>query len=326
MDWMRRIFFAGLTGMFMLPGAAQPQSVAFPAHAVRVIVPFAAGGPTDITARLIAEKLAAKWGQAVVIENRPGAGGNLGSDIVAKSPPDGYTIALGVTGSHAINTSLSKNMPYHPLRDFEAVTQATIFPNAIVVHPGVPANTLPELIALAKREPGRYSYGSDGNGTASHLGMELLKTRAGINIVHVPYKGSAPMLTDLVGGQIQIGITGLPTVQAYARSGKLKVLAVTTAERVAAAPELATVAEQGYAGFSAAPWAGFFVPKGTPKAVVDKLATDMIAAMRSPDVTQRLADLGSSIVASRPDEFRAFVAREIETWAEAVKVSGAQVD
>ena len=322
---LRSCSVAAIAACLALPAAALGQAE-YPVRAVRIIVPFAAGGPTDITARLVADKLAAQWRQPVIVENRPGAGGNLGADAVAKSAPDGYTVVLGVTGSHAINTSLSKSMPYHPLRDFEAVSQATIFPNAIVVHPAVPVNTLQELIALAKREPGKLSYGSDGNGTASHLGMELLKARGGFNVVHVPYKGSAPMLTDLVSGQLQVGITGLPTVQAYARAGRLKVLAVTTPARSSGAPEVATVAEQGFAGFAAAPWSGFFVPKGTPKPVIEKLAADMIAAMQSPDVKQKMADLGSSMVASRPEEFRAFVAQEIDQWAEAVRISGAQVD
>lgn len=298
----------------------------YPSRPVRLIVPFAPGGPTDIAARLIGEKLGARWNQQIVIDNRPGAGGNLGSDIAAKSAPDGYTMVLGVTGSHAINISLMKQMPYHPLRDFEPVTQATIFPNAIAVHPSLPAKNLKELIDLAKRQPGKLSYGSDGNGTASHLGMELVKSKAGLDMVHVPYKGSAPMLTDLVAGQVQVGITGLPAMQGHAAAGRIRLLAVTTAARVASNPDVPTVAEQGFAGFAAAPWAGFFVPKGTPRAIVEKLAAELIAVMQLPDVRERMAGMGSTLVASRPGEFRAFLEKEIQQWAEAVRVSGAKVE
>ncbi len=298
----------------------------FPVRPVRLIVPFAPGGPTDIAARVIGERLAARWGQQVVVDNRPGAGGNVGSDLAAKSAPDGYTMVLGVTGSHAINISLMKQMPYHPLNDFEAVTQATSFPNAIAVHPDVPARSLGELVELARRQPDRLSYGSDGNGTASHLGMELIKSKFELRMVHVPYKGSAPMLADLVGGQVQVGITGLPAMQAHASAGRIRILAVTTPARVASNPDVPTVAEQGFAGFAAAPWSGFFVPRGTPRPVVEKLSADLIAVMRLPEVRDRMAAMGSTIVASRPEEFRAFLEKEIRQWAEAVKISGARVD
>jgi tripartite-type tricarboxylate transporter receptor subunit TctC len=306
-------------------GNAQP-AAGFPSKPVRMIVPFAPGGPTDIAARVIGEKLSARWSQPVIIDNRPGAGGNVGSDIAAKSAPDGYTVVLGVTGSHAINLSLMKQMPYHPLKDFEPLTQATIFPNAIAVHPDVPAKNLKELIELAKRQPGKLSYGSDGNGTASHLGMELVKSKSGLDMVHVPYKGSAPMLTDLVAGQVQVGITGLPAMQAHANAGRIRLLAVTTSSRVPSNPDIPTVAEQGFAGFAAAPWAGFFVPRGTPRPIVDKLAADMIAVMRMPEVRERMAGMGSTIVASRPEEFRAFLEKEIQQWAEAVRISGAKAE
>lgn len=298
----------------------------FPAKPVRLVVPFAPGGPTDIAARVIGERLAARWGQQVVVENRPGAGGNVGSEAVARAAPDGYTLVLGVTGSHAINISLMKQMPYHPLKDFEPVSQATIFPNAIAVHPSVPARNLRELVELAKREPGKLAYGSDGNGTASHLTMELLKSKAGLQLVHVPYKGSGPLLNELVGGQVPVGITGLPAMQAQASAGKIRVLAVTTASRVASNPDIPTLAEEGFPGFAAAPWAGFFAPKGTPRPIVQKLATDLVAVMRMPEVRDRLASLGATVVGSEPEEFRRFVEAEIQQWAEAVRISGAKVE
>ena len=309
-----------------LAGPLAAQTTDFPNKPVRIVVPFPPGGATDITARVVAEKLSTKWGQPVVIDNKAGAGGNVGSDLVAKSAPDGYNIVLGVTGSHSINISLYKKMPYHPLNDFEPLTQATIYPNAIVVNPQVPANTLPELIALLKKEPGKFSYGSDGNGTASHLGMEILKARANVQLTHIPYKGSTPMITDLLGGTLMVGVTGLPAVQQHLKAGKLKMIAITTPQRAPGAPDYKTVAEQGFANFNAAPWAGFFAPKGTPKPVVDKLALDLADALKQADVAQKMNDLGSTVVGNKPDEFRQFVTRQIEMWAEGVKISGATVD
>lgn len=309
-----------------LAGPLAAQTTDFPNKPVRIVVPFPPGGATDITARVVAEKLSTKWGQPVVIDNKAGAGGNVGSDLVAKSAPDGYNIVLGVTGSHSINISLYKKMPYHPLNDFEPLTQATIYPNAIVVNPQVPANTLPELIALLKKEPGKFSYGSDGNGTASHLGMEILKARANVQLTHIPYKGSTPMITDLLGGTLMVGVTGLPAVQQHLKAGKLKMIAITTPQRAPGAPDYKTVAEQGFANFNAAPWAGFFAPKGTPKPVVDKLALDLADALKQADVAQKMNDLGSTVVGNKPDEFRQFVMRQIEMWAEGVKISGATVD
>ena len=298
----------------------------FPTRPVTIVVPFGPGGPTDLVARLVAEKLSTRWGQPVLVDNRAGAGGNVGSALVAKAAPTGHMLVLGVTGSHGINVSLYPSMPYHPLRDFEPLTQATSFPNAIVVHPAVQARDLRELIALARRQPGRLSYGSDGNGTASHLGMELIKADARIFLTHIPYRGGAAMLNDLIGRQIEVGVTGLPAALPLARAGNLRILAVTTAGRVPAAADVATVAEQGFAGYEAAPWAGFFAPKGTPAAVTAKLADDLAWALTQAEVRQRMADGGSTIVASKPEEFRGFVQQEIERWARAVKVSGARLD
>lgn len=309
-----------------LSGPVAAQTTDFPNKPVRIVVPFPPGGATDITARVVAEKLSTKWGQPVVIDNKAGAGGNVGSDLVAKSAPDGYNIVLGVTGSHSINISLYKKMPYHPLNDFEPLTQATIYPNAIVVNPQVPANNLTELIALLKKEPGKLSYGSDGNGTASHLGMEILKSKANVQLTHIPYRGSTPMITDLLGGTLMVGVTGLPAVQQHLKAGKLKMIAITTPQRAPGAPDYKTVAEQGFANFNAAPWAGFFAPKGTPKPVVDKLALDLADALKQPDVVQKMNELGSTVVGNKPDEFRQFVTRQIELWAEGVKISGATVD
>ncbi len=311
-----------------LAGVAQGQSPAdgFPAKPVRIVVPFAPGGAPDITARVIGGKLQAKWGQSVVIENRPGAGGNIGAHLVAQAPPDGYTLVLGVTGSHGINISLHKKMPYHPLKDFEPITQATVFPNAIIVHADFPAATVQELIALARKEPGKYVFGSDGTGTGSHLTMELLAHKAGVKLQHAPYKGTGPLLADVMGRQIPIGVTGIIGVMSAYKAGKVKVLGISSPQRLPAVPELPTVAEQGFPGFAAEPWSGFFAPKGTPRPIIEKLADDMIAAMRMPDVAKKMAELGTPLVGSRPDDFRAYVASEIEKWAEAVRVSGATAE
>ncbi len=314
-------FFTTLPFGVLAQGAA-----AYPSKPVRLVVGFAPGGPTDVAARVIAEKVSALWGQQMIVDNRPGAGGNLGAEIVARAAPDGYTLVLGVTGSHAINLALQKSLPYHPLKDFEAVSQATQFPNAIAVHPSVPARTLQELMALARRDPGKLSYGTDGVGTASHLTMELLKSKAGVNLVSVPYKGAAPMVAELIGGQIQVGITGLPAMQAHARAGKIRIIAVTTPQRVASSADIATISEQGFPGFSAAPLAGFFAPKGTPPAILGKLSADLVRIMRLPEVQEKLVGLGSAVVASSPEEFRRFVETEIQNWAEAVKVSGVKVE
>ncbi len=317
---------AGLGALGAGTALAADPVAGFPSKAVTIVVPFPAGGATDLTGRLVAEGLQKKWGQSVVVDNRAGAGGNVGSEFVARAAPDGTTIVLGVTGSHGINTSLYPNMRYHPLKDFQPVTQATLYPNAIVVNPAVPAGNLQELLALLKADPTKYSYGSDGNGTASHLGMELLRSRANVSITHIPYRGSAPMLTDLIGGQVMVGITGLPAVLPYLKSGRLKLLAVTTAKRFPSAPEYATVAEQGFPGFSAAPWSGFFVPAKTPRPLVEKISADMREVMAQPETRRKMLEAGSEFTPSKPDEFRDFVAQEITNWAEAVKISGAKVE
>lgn len=319
------VTLAGSVGLVAAPAFAQGTDN-FPTRPVTIVVPFPAGGATDLTARLVAEGLSKKWGQSVVVENKPGAGGNVGSEYVARAAPDAYTLVLGVTGSHGINTSLYKNMRYDPIKDFEAITQATLYPNAIIVNNDVPANNLQELIALLKKPDAHYSYGSDGNGTASHLGMELIKSQGKFELSHIPYRGSAPMVTDLLGGQIQVGITGLPAVQAYAKSGKLKIVALTTAERFASAPDYPTVAEQGFAGYAAPPWSGFFAPKGTPKPLVEKISADIREAMSDPKAKEKMIAAGSEFTPSTPEQFQAFVQKEIAKWAEAVKISGARID
>jgi len=309
-----------------LPTAAQAQADNFPTRQIRIVVPFPAGGATDIAARAIADKMSQNWKQPVVVENRAGAGGNVGSDVVAKSPADGYTLIMGVTGSHAINVSLYSKMPYDPVKDFEPISQVAVVPNVVVVHPSVPAQTLTEFIALAKRNPGKYDYASLGSGTAAHLGMEMLKTSANVFMVHIPYRGSAPAVADLIGGQVQVMMDGLPSALPHVKAGRLRALAVTSQKRSPAAPDLPTIAESGYPGFYADAWSGLFAPKGTPKAVVDKLAGEVRRILALPDVRERFAGLGAEPVGSTPAEFAQHVQREIDKWAKVVKQSGAKAD
>ncbi|MBS0341431.1 MAG: tripartite tricarboxylate transporter substrate binding protein [Proteobacteria bacterium] len=308
-----------------LPLAAAQAASDFPNKAIRIVVPFPPGGATDAAARLVAQKMGEHWGQPVVVDNRPGAGGNVGSDIVAKSPADGYTMVMGVTGSHAINTSLYSKMPYDPLVDFVAISQVAVVPNVLVVHPSVPANNLAELVALAKKEPGKLDYASLGNGTAAHLGMEMLKAAAGIDVTHVPYKGSAPAVSDLIAGQVQMMVDGLPSSLPHVKAGKLRAIALTSLHRAPALPDLPTIAET-YPGFYADAWSGLFAPKGTPQPVVDKLSAEVQRILKLPDVREKLAALGAEPVGSTQAEFTAHVRREIDKWAKVVKASGAKVD
>lgn len=326
MSLLFRLGRRAVVSTLLVACSAVAHAADFPSRAVNIVVPFPPGGATDLTARIVAQGLSQKWGQSVVVSNKPGAGGNVGSEFVARSEPNGYTIVLGVTGSHGINTSLYSKMSYEPLKDFQPVTLATLYPNAIVVNPDVPASNLQDLLKLLKANSNKYVYGSDGNGTASHLGMELLRERAGVEITHVPYRGSTPMITDLMSGQIQVGITGLPAVLPHIKAGRLKLIAITTGQRFPSTPDLPTVAEQGFGGYAAAPWSGFFVPAGTPAEIVKKISADMRDVMNDPDLRQKIADAGSVFTPSTPEEFHQFVSDEIKKWADAVKISGARVD
>uniref|UniRef100_C5CMF3 LacI family transcriptional regulator n=1 Tax=Variovorax paradoxus (strain S110) TaxID=543728 RepID=C5CMF3_VARPS len=308
-----------------LPLAAAAQAGSFPDRPIRIVVPFPPGGATDAAARLVAVKMGEHWGQPVVVDNRAGAGGNVGSDLVAKAPADGYTLVMGVTGSHAINTSLYSRMPYDPVADFVAISQVAVVPNVLVVHPSVPAKNLAELVALAKKEPGKLNYASLGNGTAAHLGMEMLKSEAGIDITHVPYKGSAPAVSDLLAGQVQMMVDGLPSALPHVKAGKLRAIALTSLHRAPSLPGLPTIAET-YPGFYADAWSGLFAPKGTPQPVVDKLSAEVQRILKLPDVREKLTALGAEPVGSTQAEFAAHVKREIDKWAKVVKTSGAKVD
>jgi tripartite-type tricarboxylate transporter receptor subunit TctC len=297
----------------------------YPDKPLRWVVPFAPGGGADLLARLVGAKAAESLGQQVVIDNRTGAGGNIAAEVVARSAPDGHTL-LQANVAHAISTSLYRKLSYDLAQDFVPVSQLASTPFILAVHPGVPANSVKELIALAKSRPGQLNYGSSGNGGPSHLGTELFKTMAGVDLRHVPYKGGAPAAIDLIAGQIQVMFNTPPVILPHARSGRIKALAVTSSRRIPAAPDLPTVAEGALPGFEVTTWYGLMVPAGTPGAIVSRLHAVFVAALNAPDVRGRLVAENLDPVGSTPAEFAAYVRAEIPKWAKVVKQSGARVD
>jgi len=298
----------------------------YPAKPIRIIVPFPPGGIADLFARVIGQKFSETWGQPGVVDNRPGAGGNIGADIVAKSPPDGYTLVTGSIGTHAVNVSLFSKLPYDPIRDFAAVSLIMEAEGLLVVHPSVPVKTVKELIAFAKARPGQIAYASAGYGTAAHLSGELFKSMAKVNMVHVPYKGNVPAITDLIAGQTSLLFATMPTVLPQVQAGRLKALAVTSSSRSPVVPELPTIAEAALPGFSVTNWIGFFAPAGTPRDVVLKLNGEVVRIMQAPDIQKRLTAEGAKFSPWTPDQFTAFVKTEIAKWAKVVKEAGIRVD
>ena len=294
---------------------------AYPTKPVRMIVPFPPGGATDIIGRLVAGKMQEVWGQPVIVENRPGAGTVLGTDLVSKSAPDGHTLGVVVT-AHVINPSLRQNMPFDTLKDLAAVTQVSVQHLVIAAHPGLEANNIAELIALAKKNPGKLSYATPGSGTAMHLSVELLKAQTGIDIVHVPYKGGAPAQQDVMGGRVPILLDVLYAVQPLIDSGKIKVIALLSPQRVSNLPIVADVVP----GVSALSIVGLVAPAGTPRELVRKISDDVGKAVRSSDLTGRMTQLGMEPVGSSSEQFDALVRSEIEKWARVVKISGAKAD
>jgi len=322
---MRRIA-ALLVGLALAMAHATAAAQAWPSKPIKWIVPFAPGGTTDILARTVSEKLSPALGVPVVVENRPGAGGGVGAELVARATPDGYTIMGGTISTHAINASLYKDLPYDPVKDFVPITMIARVPNMLVVNPGVPAKDVKELIVLLKANPGRYTFASSGNGTSQHLSGELFKTMAGVDMQHIPYKGSPPALQDVVGGQVTMTFDNITTAWPLAKAGKLKALAVTTAKRSDIAPDVPTLAESGLPGFEVGSWQGVFAPAGTPPAIVKRLNAEIVKILGMPDVREKLGALGAEIVADSPEDFAAIVKAEVAKWAEVVKKSGAKVD
>ena len=296
-----------------------------PVRPIRLVVPFAPGGSTDLTARLLAEALGTRLGQPMVIENRAGAGGNIGVEAVARASPDGHTLVFTTSSTHGANPALYRRLPFDAVRDFAPVAQVAFIPNVFVVHPGVPANTLAEFIALARARPGALNYGTAGPGTSQHLAASLLASRAGITMQHVPYRGGAPALTDLLGAKFDIMASPLVEVIEHIRAGRLRALAVTTARRAALVPDVPTVAET-LPGYEVALWNGVLAPAGTPADAVQRLAQEIQAALRTPEMRERLAQQGSEPVGSGPEEFATFIAAELPKWAELVRISGASAD
>ena len=318
-----RMAAGALLAAFALLSHAQAP---FPSKPIRIVVPFPAGGTTDILARAVAQKLTETMGQTVVVDNRPGAGGNIGAELVAKSPPDGYTLLMGTVGTHAINASLYAKMPYDHVRDFAPVILVAGVPNVLVVNPSVPANNVQELIAYIKANPGKVNFASSGSGTSIHLAGELFKTMAGVSMTHVPYKGSAPAVTDLLGGQVQLMFDNLPSALPQIKAGKLRALAVTSAQRASALPDVPTVAEAGLPGFDATSWFGLLAPAGTPKDVVAKLNAEVAKWLASPEAREKLASQGAIAAGQSPEDFTRHIAAETAKWQKVVKESGAKVD
>jgi len=298
----------------------------FPAKPVRLIVPFTPGGSTDILARAIGQKLAETWGQSVIIDNRPGAGGSIGMEMAAKAAPDGYTLVMGHVGTLAANPALYPKLPYDPVKDFAPITLIAMVPNVLVVGPAVPSQNVRELVALAKSKPGKLDYGSGGNGSAAHLATEYFKLKAGVDLQHIPYKGTAPALSDLLGGQIALMITGLPPVLPHVKAGKLRILGVASAQRLKGFPDIPTIAESGVPGYEATQWYGLLAPAATPKDIVAKLNSDAVKALKDPSVAERLAGEGAEPVGDTPEQFGAFIRSEIELWGKVIRATGAKVD
>jgi tripartite-type tricarboxylate transporter receptor subunit TctC len=317
---IRRVVVAAVIAL------ATPMAAAFPDKPVRFVVGFTPGGPSDILARALGQKLAERWKQQVVVENRPGAGGNIAAAEVAKSAPDGHTWLLGNNSILATNQTLYRSLPYDPVRDFAPVGLVAVQPNVLVVNPSLSAASVAELIDLAKQHPGKLNYASSGAGAAAHLAGELFRTMARIDIVHVPYKGAQPALADLIAGQVQLMFATSASVIPYVKAGRLRALAVTTAGRSPALPELPTVWESGLPGFEATTWHGVVVPAATPAPLIQQINQELNAVLNERELNERLAALGAEVTTSTPGEFADYIAREIPKWGKVVRDSGARAE
>ncbi len=298
----------------------------YPSKPIRLIVPFTPGGSTDILARSIGQELTKAWGQSVIVDNVPGAGGSIGADKAAKAPADGYTLLMGHIGTLAVNPSLYPKLPYNPLKDFAPVAWVARVPNILVVNPAVPVKSVQDLVAYAKSKPGQMSYGSGGNGSAANLATEYFKMQTGTTIVHIPYRGTAPAVTDLIGGQIQLVFTGAPAVLGHIKSGQLHALAVSSPKRLEAMPDLPTVAESGYKNFEADQWYGVVAPAGTPKDIVQKLNVQINLALNSPELKKRLSAEGAIATPESPEAFGQLIASEIARWQPVISSGRVKAD
>ena len=323
---LRSLAAAVVLGAGLLASVPAAAQAAYPSKPITMIVPFSAGGTTDILARIVGQALTAELGQSVIIDNRAGAGGNIGGQAAARSPADGYTLFMGTVGTHAINAALYKKMPFDPIKDFAPLTRVANVPNLLVANPAQPFRTVKELVAYAKAHPGQLNFGSSGNGSSIHLSGELFKTMAKVDMQHVPYKGSAPAVTDLLGNQIAIMFDNMPSAIQHVRSGKLHPIAVTTAKRSPELPDVPTIAEAGVPGYEATSWFGLFVPAGTPPAVVSKLNTAIVKVLAKADIKKKINEQGAEVYSETPAQFSAFIQKESLKWGKVVRESGASVD
>ena len=331
---LRRSLLRGIAASLLLAAAPAALAQAYPSKMIRFVVPYPAGGPLDAIARMLAEKMRDGMGQQVIVDNKPGAGGNLGADIVAKSAPDGYTIVMGAVATHAINPTLFAKMPYDPVRDFAPVSLVASVPNVLVVNPDIASRhgiaSVPDLVKYARAHPGQLNFASGGNGSAGHLAGELLKSMARVSMVHIPYAGAAPAQLGLLAGQTDLMFDNLASASQNIRAGKLKALAVTTARRAEAVPDLPTISEAGKAeglgGFDINTWFGVLAPAGTPAPVVERLNAEIRRALQSADVRERMAKLGAEPSPTSSEQFAALIQAELKKYAAVVKASGAKVD
>jgi tripartite-type tricarboxylate transporter receptor subunit TctC len=322
MRTLQRFVLAALVAVSAVYASAQP----YPNKPIRLVVPFPAAGTTDILAREVGQRLTETLGQPVVIDNRPGAAGNLGTEIVAKSPADGYTLLMCTVSTHAINPGLYSKLNFDHIKDFAPVILVARVPNVLEVNPGVPVNTVADLIKLAKEKPGQLNFASSGSGTSIHLSGELFKTMTGVDMVHVPYKGSAPALADLIGGQVQLMFDNLPSSLQMIKAGKLRAVAVTSADRAPALPNVPTIAESGVPGFEATSWFGVVAPAGTPPEIVNRLNAEIDKWLKSPEAKEKLLAQGAAAAGGTPEQFAAYIRSETDKWAKVIKASGAKVD
>lgn len=319
-------FRALALGLATAVGAGAALAQTFPNKPVRIIVPQTPGGASDALARVVGQKLAERWGQPVVVENKPGAGGNVGTDFVAKSPADGYTLLMSYVGTQAINGSVYKSLSYEPYKDFAPVATLATVPFALVVNQNFPVKTAPELIAYAKAHPGAVNFGSAGNGSLNHLLGEMVNMNQGVKLVHVPYKGAAGALTDTIGGQIQMTFTSLPSVVGHIRGDRVRAIAVTGSKRAATFPNLPTFSEAGIAGLELSPWFGLLAPAGTPEPIVRKMNADIAELLRDREVLEKFAGLGAEPYLTQPEQFGRILQDDIRKWSQVVKASGARID
>ena len=317
-----RIVISIVLALAALAVQAQP----YPSKPVRVVVPFPPGQAADIFARMVAERLAAKWGQGVAVENRAGGGGITGMMAGKQAAPDGYTLIVGTSGTLGVNPNIYASIPYDPLKDFAPASNIFIAPLVLVAHPSFAPNDVKALVNLAKAQPGSINFASAGPGTAQHMTGELFKHRAAVDLVHVPYKGSGPGMTDLIGGQVPIMFDSLASAMPHIKSGRIKILAVTTAERVPQLPEVPTVAEAGYPGYAGVGWSGFVLPAGTPREIVEKVSTDTQAVLREPETVKRIIDRGGVPDPSTPQQYTEFIRGEIAKWGEVARIAKVKLD